>query len=115
MENNFDAQELFDKNDKYLKITNIILVIVTVLIMAGSLCGGLIITILISAAGLGLLFGGIIMAALIYIFGRLIFSYLFDVKLIRNKLYETGIEQLTDFYGLNNTEETADEETPAEH
>ena len=96
---------MFNKNDKSLLTTRIILIVVISILTAGCVLAGIIVTIvdenpiflLISA-------GGALFCWLAWVIARLYLSYLCDIKLIRNKLYGIGNDNLQVFL----TEKSAD-------
>ncbi|MDE6850501.1 MAG: hypothetical protein K2J54_04155, partial [Clostridia bacterium] len=94
-------KDLFDKNDKYMHVTKIIFIIFVIMLGLLSFVGGIVLMALgIIAAGLPLLICGLIFTFISYVSGRLVLSYLVDVKAIRNKLYGYGNEGLNSFYGI---------------
>ncbi|MDE6691502.1 MAG: SHOCT domain-containing protein, partial [Clostridia bacterium] len=46
---------------------------------------------------------GLLFTFITYIFGRMFFSYLVDVKAIRNKLYDCDNDELYSFCGIEDT------------
>lgn len=96
-------KDLFTKNDKYLHVTKIIFYIFIILLGLISFIGGIVLMALeLIVAGLPLLICGLIATFITYVAGRLVFSYLVDVKAIRNKLYGYGNDELNRFYGIGN-------------
>ncbi len=109
---------MFEKNDKPLFIVRILLIVMCLIIAIGSvitfivLCcvdGGENIVI-----GLIPLFCGPLVAWLMWIFGQLSLNMMCDIKLIRNKLYEEGIESFKPFleYKTRADDEEEQDEQP---
>lgn len=105
---------MFEKNDKPLFIVRILLIVMCLIIAIGSvitfivLCcvdGGENIVI-----GLIPLFCGPLVAWLMWIFGQLSLNMMCDIKLIRNKLYEEGIESFKPFLERKKREDDEEEQ-----
>ncbi len=105
---------MFEKNDKPLFIVRILLIVMCLIIAIGSvitfivLCcvdGGENIVI-----GLIPLFCGPLVAWLMWIFGQLSLNMMCDIKLIRNKLYEEGIESFKPFLEYKTSAEDEEEQ-----
>ena len=89
---------MFEVNDKFLRTVRVILnVWVWVGAIACIVCGIVLSAIEMIEVGLPILFVGPFACWLMWVFGRLYLSYLCDIKLIRNKLYGVGNENLDVF------------------
>ena len=98
---------MFEVNDKSLRTVRVIL---NVWVWGGAIacviCGIVLSALGMIEVGLPLLFVGRLACWLMWVFGRLYLSYLCDIKLIRNKLYGVGNENL-DVFLKTKTERTA--------
>ena len=106
---------MFEKNDKLLSIARVILNVVTWIGIIGGILTGIILCCIDSyllSIGLSLLFALPVFSALSWLVLRLILNFFCDVKLIRNKLYETDNDNLSPFLTYSNTPFTP---TPAEN
>lgn len=89
---------MFEVNDKFLRTVRVILnVWVWVGAIACVICGIVLSALGMIEMGLPILFVGPFACWLMWVFGRLYLSYLCDIKLIRNKLYGVGNEDLDVF------------------
>lgn len=89
---------MFEVNDKSLCTVRVILNVVTWIgVIACIVCGIVLSAIEMIEVGLPILFVGPFACWLMWVFGRLYLSYLCDIKLIRNKLYGVGNENLDVF------------------
>lgn len=89
---------MFEVNDKFLRTVRVILNVVTWIgVIACIVCGIVLSALGMLAAGLPILFVGPFACWLSWVFARLYLCYLCDVKLIRNKLYGVGNENLDVF------------------
>lgn len=90
---------MFDKNDKILSTMRILLNVVTWILIIGGVILGIVFCFMYEGytIGLPLLFCVPVFALLMWASGRLVLNFLCDVKLIRNKLYDEGIENFKAF------------------
>lgn len=89
---------MFEVNDKSLRTVRVILNVVTWIgVIACIICGIVLSALGMIEMGLPILFVGPFACWLMWVFGRLYLSYLCDIKLIRNKLYGVGNENLDVF------------------
>ena len=89
---------MFEVNDKSLRTVRVILNVVTWIgVIACIICGIVLSALGMIEVGLPILFVGPFACWLMWVFGRLYLSYLCDIKLIRNKLYGVGNENLDVF------------------
>lgn len=89
---------MFEVNDRSLRTVRVILNVVTWIgVIACIVCGIVLSALGMLAAGLPILFVGPFACWLSWVFARLYLSYLCDIKLIRNKLYGVGNENLDVF------------------
>lgn len=89
---------MFEVNDKSLCTVRVILNVVTWIgVIACVICGIVLSALGMIEMGLPILFVGPFACWLMWVFGRLYLSYLCDIKLIRNKLYGVGNENLDVF------------------
>mgnify|MGYP001623899011 FL=1 len=89
---------MFEVNDKFLRTVRVILnVWVWVGAIACVICGIVLSALGMIEMGLPILFVGPFACWFSWVFGRLYLSYLCDIKLIRNKLYGVGNENLDVF------------------
>ena len=89
---------MFEVNDRSLRTVRVILNVVTWIgVIACIVCGIVLSALGMLAAGLPILFVGPFACWLSWVFARLYLCYLCDVKLIRNKLYGVGNENLDVF------------------
>ena len=108
---------MFEKNDKALFTTRVLLIVVCLIIGIGGVIAGALLCYHLYDGyiiGLPLIFGLPILASLVWIFGRLFLNFLCDIKLIRNKLYEEDIESFKPFleYKTRRDDEEEQEEQP---
>lgn len=103
---------MFEKNDKILFIMRFVINVLSV--VAGIVC--IILGIVLAAKGVSngyiILFGGVIGIGFFWLVWQLCFSYLCDIKLIRNKLYGADNDSLSVF--LNNSQEDREEDPEQE-
>ncbi len=89
---------MFEVNDKFLRTARVIL---NIWVWGGAIVcviGGIVLSAVgMLAAGLPILFAGPFVCWVSWVFGRMHLSHLCDVKLIRNKLYGIGNEDLDVF------------------
>ena len=98
---------MFEVNDKFLRTVRVILnVWVWVGAIACVICGIVLSALGMIEMGLPILFVGPFACWVSWVFGRLYLSHLCDIKLIRNKLYGVGNENL-DVFLKTKTERTA--------
>lgn len=91
---------MFRENDKYLLIARIVINILACIAAVGCVITGIVyMTKDLVKEGIIILFFGLLGCAVFWLFLRLLLSYLCDVKLIRNRLYEQGNENLEAFLG----------------
>lgn len=89
---------MFEVNDKFLRTVRVILNVVTWIgVIACIICGIVLSALGMIEMGLPILFVGPFACWFSWVFGRLYLSYLCDIKLIRNKLYGVGNENLDVF------------------
>lgn len=89
---------MFEVNDKSLRTVRVILNVVTWIgVIACIICGIVLSALGMIEMGLPILFVGPFACWLMWVFGRLYLSHLCDIKLIRNKLYGVGNENLDVF------------------
>lgn len=89
---------MFEVNDKFLRTVRVILnVWVWVGAIACVICGIVLSALGMIEMGLPILFVGPFACWVSWVFGRLYLSHLCDIKLIRNKLYGVGNENLDVF------------------
>ena len=104
---------MFEKNDKALFTARVLLIVVCLIIAIGGIIAGALLCYHLYdgyVIGLPLIFGLPILASLIWIFGRLFLNFLCDIKLIRNKLYEEGIESFKPFLEYKTSAEDEEEQ-----
>lgn len=90
---------MFEKNDKSLLITRIILLVTTILGSIGCVIGAIILLVAdVISVGICLLLLGPVFMWLAWVYGNLFLSFLCDVKLIRNKLYQVKNDNLSVFF-----------------
>ena len=98
---------MFEVNDRSLRTVRVILNVVTWIgVIACIVCGIVLSALGMIEMGLPILFVGPFACWLMWVFGRLYLSHLCDIKLIRNKLYGVGNENL-DVFLKTKTERTA--------
>ena len=89
---------MFEVNDRSLRTVRVILNVVTWIgVIACIVCGIVLSALGMIEMGLPILFVGPFACWLMWVFGRLYLSHLCDIKLIRNKLYGVGNENLDVF------------------
>ena len=108
---------MFEKNDKALFTARVVLIVVCLLFAIGGAIAGIVLCCIdedMLAIGLPLLFCGPLVAWLMWIFGQLSLNMMCDIKLIRNKLYEEGIESFKPFleYKTRADDEEEQDEQP---
>lgn len=104
---------MFEKNDKALFTTRVLLIVVCLLFAIGGVIAGIVLCCIdedMLAIGLPLLFCGPLVAWLMWIFGQLSLNMMCDIKLIRNKLYEEGIESFKPFLEYKTSAEDEEEQ-----
>lgn len=105
---------MFEVNDKFLRTVRVIL---NVWVWGGAIacviCGIVLSALGMIEVGLPILFVGPFACWLMWVFGRLYLSYLCDIKLIRNKLYGEGNENLEIFLKEDGNANTAPAPTPS--
>lgn len=105
---------MFEVNDKFLRTVRVILNVVTWIgVIACIVCGIVLSALGMLAAGLPILFVGPFACWLSWVFARLYLSYLCDIKLIRNKLYGVGNENLDIFLKDDGDADAAPAPTPS--
>ncbi len=108
---------MFEKNDKALFTARVLLIVVCLIFGIGGAIAGIVLCCIdedMLAIGLPLLFCGPFFAWLMWIFGQLSLNMMCDIKLIRNKLYEEGIESFKPFleYKTRADDEEEQDEQP---
>lgn len=88
---------MFERNDKALLTTRIIIMVTIGILAVCSLAVGIILTVIINGLYFLVAVVGLFVCWLIWVFARLYMSYLCDVKLIRNKLYGENNDSLEVF------------------
>ena len=78
---------MFERNDKALLTTRIIVMVIIGIFAVLSLVMGIVLAVLVHGAMFLIAFVGWFFCWLLWVFARLYLSYLCDIKLIRNKLY----------------------------
>ena len=78
---------MFERNDKALLTTRIIIMVIIEILAVLSLVMGIVLAVLVHGAMFLITFAGWFFCWLLWVFARLYLSYLCDIKLIRNKLY----------------------------
>ncbi|MDE6667553.1 MAG: gas vesicle protein GvpG [Clostridia bacterium] len=78
---------MFERNDKALLTTRIIIMVIIEILAVLSLVMGIVLAVLVHGAMFLIAFAGWFFCWLLWVFARLYLSYLCDIKLIRNKLY----------------------------
>lgn len=104
---------MFEKNDKALFTARVLLIVVCLLFAIGGAIAGIVLCCIdedMLAIGLPLLFCGPLLAWLMWIFGQLSLNMMCDIKLIRNKLYEEGIESFKPFLEYKTSAEDEEEQ-----
>ena len=105
---------MFEVNDKFLRTVRVILnVWVWVGAIACVICGIVLSALGMIEMGLPILFVGPFACWVSWVFGRLYLSYLCDIKLIRNKLYGVGNENLDIFLKDDGDADAAPAPTPS--
>lgn len=105
---------MFEVNDKSLRTVRVILNVVTWIgVIACIICGIVLSALGMIEMGLPILFVGPFACWLMWVFGRLYLSYLCDIKLIRNKLYGVGNENLDIFLKDDGDADAAPAPTPS--
>ena len=85
---------MFEKNDKALLTTRIIVIVFIGIVAVGSLVMGIVLAVKIDGVYFLFTFVGWFLCWIMWVFTRLYLSYLVDIKLIRNKLYGESNEGL---------------------
>ena len=88
---------MFERNDKALLTTRVIVMVVIGFFVVASFAGGIALAVLVHGALFLVTFVGWFFCWLMWVFARLYMSYLVDIKLIRNKLYGESNEDLEVF------------------
>ncbi len=88
---------MFEKNDKALLTAKTIVMVIIALFAIVSLIAGILLAVLIHVACIVLTFVLWFLCWLMWVFRRLHLSYLCDIKLIRNKLYDESNDGLEAF------------------
>lgn len=88
---------MFQRNDKALLTTRIIIMVIISIFAVLSLVMGIVLAVLINGAMFLTAFAGWFLCWIIWVIARLYLSYLCDIKLIRNKLYGESNEGLEMF------------------
>lgn len=105
---------MFEVNDKFLRTVRVILnVWVWVGAIACVICGIVLSALGMIEMGLPILFVGPFACWVSWVFGRLYLSHLCDIKLIRNKLYGVGNENLDIFLKDDGDADAAPAPTPS--
>lgn len=105
---------MFEVNDKFLRTVRVILnVWVWVGAIACVICGIVLSALGMIEMGLPILFVGPFACWFSWVFGRLYLSHLCDIKLIRNKLYGEGNENLEIFLKEDGDADAAPAPTPS--
>lgn len=105
---------MFEVNDKFLRTVRVILnVWVWVGAIACVICGIVLSALGMIEMGLPILFVGPFACWFSWVFGRLYLSHLCDIKLIRNKLYGVGNENLDIFLKDDGDADAAPAPTPS--
>ena len=94
---------MFEKNDKTLHIYYVLIHVALVLFLVAFIAVGIVFMVDSSSAliGIGILVGGIILTLIMYVVARAIFGLFIDIKLIRNKLYNTDNAGFEKYYRQN--------------
>ena len=86
-------KEFLKKNDAYLHKAKTVLLVYTIVMAILIVLLGICYCVLDNiGGGIGLILGGAVGLPIFYFVMRLVLSYLIDIKLIRNKLYEKNNE-----------------------
>ena len=89
---------MFEKNDRILFAAKIIIYIAIFIFAVASLVLGIVLSIVMESSALFLVaFAGWFVCLLMWVFSKLLLSYLCDIKLIRNKLYGESNAKLERF------------------
>ena len=89
---------MFEKNDRILFAAKIILYFAIFIFAVASLVLGIVLSIVMESRALFLVaFAGWFVCLLMWVFSKLLLSYLCDIKLIRNKLYGESNAKLERF------------------
>lgn len=89
---------MFEKNDKALRTSRIIIIVFICIVAVASLVMGIVLSVVLENAIYMLVtLAGWFLCWISWIFTRLYLSYLVDVKLIRNKLYNENNDGLEVF------------------
>lgn len=89
---------MFEKNDRILFAAKIILYFAIFIFAVASLVLGIVLSIVMESSVLFLVaFAGWFVCLLMWVFSKLLLSYLCDIKLIRNKLYGESNAKLERF------------------
>lgn len=94
---------MFERNDRALLITRIIIMVTIAIFAVLSLVMGIVLAVVIDGVYFLFALAGWFACWLLWVGARLYLSYLVDIKLIRNKLYGENNEDLEAF--LKNKEE----------
>lgn len=93
---------MFEKNDKTLHIYYVLIHVALVLFLVASIAVGIVFMVDSNPLiGIGILVGGIILTLIMYVVARAIFGLFIDIKLIRNKLYNTDNAGFEKYYRQN--------------
>lgn len=88
---------MFERNDKPLLTTRVIVMVVIGILAVASLVAGIVLAIALDGVWFLITFALWFLCWLCWVFARLYLSYLCDIKLIRNKLYGESNEDLEVF------------------
>lgn len=89
---------MFEKNDRILFAAKIVLYFAIFIFAVASLVLGIVLSIVMESSALFLVaFAGWFVCLLMWVFSKLLLSYLCDIKLIRNKLYGESNAKLERF------------------
>lgn len=104
---------MFKKNDRYLLIARILILVFAIAwAIGGAVIGIVLIAIGNPASAIIVLISMPITGLSVWFFGMLTLSFLCDVKLIRNKLYEESNENLKGFLEYNYASNNDAQATP---
>lgn len=98
---------MFYQNDRALRTTRIIIMIIIGIFAGASLAMGITLAIIVHPACFLLTFAGLLFCWLMWVFASLYLSYLCDIKLIRNKLYGEDNDGLEVFLKSHKERENA--------
>ena len=88
---------MFERNDKALLVTRIIVIVVIGILAVASLIAGIWLAVDYDELYVLIIFVGWFKCWLWWVLAKLLFSYLVDVKVIRNKLYDESNDGLAVF------------------